>query len=153
MARKASTKSAKPKHLSFISSNRTSGVFSFSSSMSFSTEPSSPAQHVSQPITPTLEGFFESPVYCTAPSQPPNTAATTADQQADEKNAHRLFPGYSLPAEDYSSVQTLRPQGSGDKDASNDFRDAAQHVSASPQNRTALQELVDDMGYLGAIIG
>ena len=154
MARMESTKPAKPKHLSFISSNRTSGVFSFSSSMSFGTEPSSPIQQASQPITPTLDGFFESPVYHAAlPSQPPNTAATGTDQQVDAPNAHRLFPGYSLPAEDYSSAQTLRPQGSADKDASRDLSDAAQHVSVSPQSRTALQELVDDMGYLGAIIG
>ena len=143
----------RPKHVSMASSNRTSGVFSLSSSMSFLTEPSSPMLSSSQPLTPTVDDCFGSPFRRTALSRPPSTAATGDDKTFRALPASRLFPGYSLPLEEHSSAQTIRPQGADNKSTTMSWDAGPDKTQQVTESRTALQELVEDMGYLGSIIG
>ena len=156
------------KHLSLASSNRTSGVFSLDSQAEPCTEPSSPAlMRDSQPITPTLlDGSFDAaPLVYARPTAygahnasrlgAPDPASAWLRQQqdawqAEDAAAGRAFLGYSLPAEQYASEQTLRPPHSEGK-----ARAATPGVVQSADGnggRSALDELVEDMGYLGALI-
>ena len=80
------------------------------------------------------------------------------------------FEGYSLPEEEQTSVLTLRilpsstltsPSGDspfsqqGSKDIVHSWNDGSEHRITSPEQRinmTALDELVEDLGYLGEMI-
>ena len=140
------------KHRSFISSTRTSGIFSLGSSMSVLTEPSSPIQHPSQPLTPTVDGFFGSPFPQHSPPGLPHATGATDESSARIPPEQRLFPGYSLPVEEHSSAQTIRPQGPDAKTPTADWAGSPAQGAPGADGRTALQEFVDDLGYLGAII-
>lgn len=70
------------------------------------------------------------------------------------------FPGYSLPAEEHTSALTLRKQPSAvsrpiphnDTTAGNDQFVKSWNDGSEPRRMTALDELVNELGYLGQVI-
>ena len=145
------SRSSTRKHRSILSSSRTSGVFSLCSAGDLSTEPSSPAQRSSQPLTPTLDGFFLGAPFNQSPVAEPDASPYAEDGPSPGLSAApRFFAGYSLPAEQHASEQTIRPQGQDAKPAA---AGPEARVEGEADARSALQELVEDMGYLGALIG
>ena len=140
--------------LSCTYSNRTSGVFSsVTSTLTYTDRRIS--YRSSQPLTPTIsefEGFV---------TDPPSIVEDLEDDSYPyyERSG---FSGYTLPEADHASALTLRhPPSSDSKQSGTEASSKDQHGSqglveswndGNEGRKTALQELVDDLGYLRTMI-
>ena len=138
--------------------------------------PMSPMQ-LSQPETPVMSDFEDDAASWTGGSDSLNFSATSMappsrtpppppSQQPSFSNPFRILPplggfqGYSLPQDEQGSAHTIKKlpsthfghsdhplhHQSSNKDLVNSWNDGSEH------RMTALEELVDDLGYLGELI-
>ena len=139
-------------HPSAASSKRTS-VFSLLESMTGLTN--SPEHHHSQPITPSVSEFGELVLNAFEINDSPNEELYPVETIRQAVS----FSGYSLPAAEYASTITLRAAPSpsrkrpGDPNVENAQRVEKWDDGSEQPQKSALQDLVDEMGYLSSLIG
>lgn len=143
-----------PEFATASSSKRTSGVFSLSESMAGHTDFSSPQYRHSQPLTPSVSDFGE--FILEAFHLDDSAAVEPPGQDASRRSGG--FSGYNLPDAEHASAITLRAEPSsrskrpplestfGSRQMVEKWDDGAEH------QKSALQELVDEMGYLSNLI-
>jgi hypothetical protein len=146
------------------SSNRTSGMFSsgLSSTTTYTGYTSPP--HLAQPETPLASEFGE---YYLEASQGDASYEPSHRTLADEDETSYLpeyagsgrFPGYRLSQQDHGSALTLRlsPYQTPCTEAEGFERKSSNSLVRSwndgaHAHKTALEELIDDLGYLGGAI-
>ena len=137
------------------SSKRTSGVFSVSESMAACTDYASPQNRYSQPMTPSVSEFgeFLLDAFHLEDSGPQNLSTENSSQPPNR------FSGYNLPEAQHASAITLRAEPSSrskrptldstfeNKQLVQNWNDGREH-----HKKSALQDLVDEMGYLSSLI-
>jgi hypothetical protein len=138
------------------SSKRTSGVFSILSDSNIGCTDLLSRQQCSQPMTPLMSDFGE----FVMDSFHMETSAFD-EFSNDIMNGHSSFTGYKLTAAENSSVITLKPTPSPL------LKDLQHGIAQYPKENlltverwndggesqtSSLQELMDDLGYLGSVI-
>ena len=140
-----------------ISSNRTSGIFSATSTNTGYTGCMTPSYY-SQPLTPTMSEFGGLTLNS-------HHADMSTLEEADEFSDYYLdggFEGYNLPENEHASALTLRNltnatsksslRESSSTNEKSGKKFVERWIDGSKSNKTALEELVDDLGYLGTMI-
>ena len=144
------------------SSKRTSGVFSLSESMDGLSHFASPQHRHSQPLTPSVSDFGEFVLEGFHVQEPPTGDAFDSEQDLSRRRSG--FTGYNLPDAQHASAITLRAAEPNQRSKRptldsafasrelveqwNDGSDKPSH----PNQKSALQDLVDEMGYLRSLI-
>ena len=145
-------------HTKSIASNRTSGIFSAISTTTTGQTGYMTPSYCSQPLTPTASEFG---VLAISNHQ----IDLSVLEEADEHSTYHEnggFEGYSLPENEHASALTLRNltnatsrsslRNSSSPQEKSGTKFVERWIDGSENNKTALQELVDDLGYLGTMI-
>ena len=137
------------------SSKRTSGVFSLSESMTGYTDFASPQHYSSQPLTPSVSDFGEFLLEAFHLEEPAGGQLNAEDISRRSSG----FTGYNLP-DQHASAVTLRADPttrSKRPPLETAFRSRELvekwNDGSDRHQKSALQDLVDEAGYLSSLIG